>query len=179
MTVLLGTGLLLGLMVSCAAGWARASRRLAATRRNEETRERSYRVIQERVGLAEQTARFGTWAWDPASDLFTLSGGAAVINGLGNEPVEVTGASLYASVHPDDRATAREVRERALVEGGGYVHEFRRVFPDGSVHWYRNHGHVELAENVAQRVSGAIMDITGEKQVLERLNQSAERMRLA
>ena len=53
------------------------------------------------------------------------------------------------------------------------------MFPDGSVRWYRNHGHVELAGNVPQRVGGAIMDITAEKQVLERLNQSAERMRLA
>jgi len=36
-----------------------------------------------------------------------------------------------------------------------------------------------LAANVPLRVGGAIMDITAEKQVLERLNESAERMRLA
>jgi signal transduction histidine kinase/CheY-like chemotaxis protein len=93
--------------------------------------------------------------------------------------VEVTGANLYATVHPDDRIPARQVREQALVQGGPYVHEFRRVFRDGSVHYYRNHGHVELAEMVPPRVSGVIMEITGEKRVLERLHQSAERMRLA
>ena len=65
------------------------------------------------------------------------------------------------------------------MDGDDYVYEFRRVFPDGSVRWYRNHGHVELVEKGPQRVSGAIMDITAEKQVLERLHQSAERMRLA
>ena len=130
-------------------------------------------------GWPNRPRGFGTWAWDPASELFALSAGAAAINGLGNQPIEVTGAELYATVHPDDRAAAKAVREQAFVEGGAYVHEFRRVFPDGSVRWYRNHGHVELAGNVPQRVGGAIMDITAEKQVLERLHQSAERMRLA
>ena len=136
-------------------------------------------MIQERVRLAELTARFGTWAWNPVNEQFALSAGAAAISGLGNQPVELLGAELYATVHPDDRAEAQAVRERAFVEGGAYVQEFRRVFADGSVRWYRNHGHVELAANVPQRVGGAIMDITAEKQVLERLNESAERMRLA
>jgi PAS domain S-box-containing protein len=178
-TILLEVGLLLGLVAFCAVGWARTSRRLATARQREQTREQGHQVVEARVRLAEQIARFGTWAWDPASELFALSGGAAVLSGLGNEPVEVTGAELYATVHPDDRASAKAIRERSFTEGGAYVHEFRRVFPDGSVRWYRNHGHVELAEKVPQRVSGAIIDITGEKHVIERLNQSAERMRLA
>jgi signal transduction histidine kinase/CheY-like chemotaxis protein len=170
---------MLGLAAFCAVGWARASRRLANARRKASVPEHGNRAIEERVRLAEQTARFGTWEWDPVSQLFALSEGAAVINGLGNQPMEVTGAELYATVHPDDAGAAKAVREQALVDGGDYVNEFRRVFPDGSVRWYRNHGHVELVETAPQRVSGAIMDITAEKQVLERLHQSAERMRLA
>jgi PAS domain-containing protein len=178
-TIALQLGLALGLAAFCAVGWANTSRRLANARRKTPTPGRSYRAIEERVRLAEQTARFGTSAWDPVSQLFALSEGAAVISGLGNQPVEVTSAELYASVHHDDGASAKAVREQALVDGGDYVHEFRRVFPDGSVRWYRNHGHVELVEKAPQRVSGALMDITAEKQVLERLHQSAERMRLA
>jgi PAS domain S-box-containing protein len=178
-TIPLEVGLLLGLVAFCAGGWVRTSRRLAAARRHEQAREQGYRAIEERVRQAEQIAQFGTWAWDPASELFALSGGAAALSGLGNEPMEVTGVELYTTVHPDDRATAKALRERSFAEGGAYVHEFRRVFADGSVRWYRNHGHVELADKVAQRVSGAVMDITGEKHVIERLNHSAERMRLA
>ena len=179
MTIPLLLGLMLGLAVFCAIGWARTSRQLANARRKASAPDRGYRAIEERVRLAEQTARFGTWAWDPVSQLFALSEGAAVISGLSNQSVEVTSAELYASVHPDDAGAAKAVREQALVDGGDYVNEFRRVFPDGSVRWYRNHGHVELVEKAPQRVSGAIMDITAEKQVLERLHQSAERMRLA
>src|SRR5262249_3786946 len=60
-----------------------------------------------------------------------------------------------------------------------YAIEFRRVFADGAVRWYRTRGQVEAAENAPPRLIGAVMDITGEKQVLEKLNRSAERMRLA
>src|SRR6185369_17696698 len=95
--------LLLGLLAFCAAGWARTSLRLATARRNEQIWERSYGANEERIRLAEQTAHFGTWAWDPATELFALSEGAAEINGLGNRAVKLTGAELYATVHPDDR----------------------------------------------------------------------------
>jgi signal transduction histidine kinase/CheY-like chemotaxis protein len=178
-TTLLELGLLLGLAAFCAAGWARASGRLGIARRNEQALQQSHHAMEERIRLAEQTAGFGTWTWDPRSDLIVFSGGAAAINGFGNHPMEVTSAELYATVPPEDRAAAKAAREQALEVGGAYVNEFRRVFPDGSIHWYRNHGHVELAPNAPPRVGGAIMDITGEKQVLERLHQSAERMRLA
>ena len=91
----------------------------------------------------------------------------------------VSPQQLYATVHPDDAAATQVARERAFTEGGAYEIEFRRVFPDGAVHWYRNRGQVELANNQPQRVIGAIMDITREKLMLERLEQSAERMRRA
>src|SRR5436190_14424619 len=162
-TILLEMGVLLGLAAFCAVGWAGTGRRLAIARRHEQIREQAYRVIEERVRLAEQIARFGTWTWDPATEIFALSEGTAVISGLGNRPMEVTGTELYGTVHPDDRAAAKVAREEALAKGGGYVDEFRRVFPDGSVRWYRNHGHVEL-EQKGKRVVGAIMDITGEKE---------------
>jgi signal transduction histidine kinase/DNA-binding response OmpR family regulator len=178
-TTLIELSLLLGLAVFCAIGWMRVSRLLATERRNSQIRAQDYERVAERVRLAELTAGFGTWAWDPVTELFAMSTGAAVINGFGNEALKMSASEVYATVHADDRADARAVRERAFAEGGAYVHEFRRIFPDGSLRWYRNHGHVELAGKVPQRVGGAIMDITAEKQVLERLNQSAERMRLA
>ena len=178
-TFLFVNGLLLGLAAFCAVGWAVARRRLTTARRNEEQREQGHRVVEDRVRLAEHAARFGTWDWDPTTDLFALSAGAASLSELGQGPREVSGRELDATVHPDDRAAAKAARERAFVAGCAYQHEFRRVSADGSVRWYRNHGHVELAGNVPRRVAGAIMDITGEKAVVRRLNESAERMRLA
>ncbi|MEP7309029.1 MAG: response regulator [Acidobacteriota bacterium] len=165
MATVIAVGFLLGLAAFCAGGWLHAIRRLAHQRRNS--------------SLIELTAGFGTWAWYPATKLFALSAGAAAINGLGNEPTEVTAATLYSTVHPDDRADTKAVPARALIDGMAYVHEFRRVFPDGSIRSYRNYGNVERAGNGPQPVIGAVMDITVEKQVIARLHESAERMRLA
>jgi signal transduction histidine kinase/DNA-binding response OmpR family regulator len=175
----LAIGVLIGVTVLCAVGWVRAIRRLASARRHDAIREQHYGAIEERVRVAELTARFGTWSWDLANDLFALSEGAATISGLGDRAMSVTPEELYATVHPDDREIPRAARERALQDGGQFVYEFRRVFADESVHWFRNYGQIELVGNVPQRIFGAIMDVTSEKQVLERLHESAERMRLA
>jgi signal transduction histidine kinase len=154
----------------------RAHRRLTDARQREGERDQISRAIADRVRLAEQVARFGTWSWDATTKLVTLSGGAAEISGLGHDGCQVTVDQLYVTVHPDDRAAAGDARERAHQHGTSFVNEFRRVLPDGSVRWYRNHGHVALTGHA---VVGAIMDVTVEKEVVDRMTRAAERMRLA
>ena len=60
--------------------------------------------------------------------------------GLGHDPVDVGVEALYTTIHPEDRTTPSEARERALREDTSCATEFRRVLPDGSIRWYRNHG---------------------------------------
>jgi signal transduction histidine kinase/CheY-like chemotaxis protein len=50
--------------------------------------------------------------------------------------------------------------------------EFRAVLPDGAVRWYRCQGRLELAEGQPQRLTGAAIDITDEKQMHLRLEQA-------
>jgi signal transduction histidine kinase/DNA-binding response OmpR family regulator len=133
----------------------------------------------ERLKQAERAAGFGIWEWDPATDLFTISEGTAVMTRVGAGAMQITPQDLFATVHPDDMGPAKEARERVFAEGGNYENEFRRVFADGTTHWYRNRGTVKLVEGVPKRVIGAIIDITREKLMLERLEQAAERMRRA
>ena len=173
------TWILLVLAAFCASGWMIANKRLAAVRRHAQTREQSYRVVEKRMSLAEQATGFGIWEWDPSTDLFTLSAGAAALNGLGDCSMRVNASQLYATVHPDDCDPAKAARQQALVDGGVYEIEFRRVLPDGSVRWYRNYGYVEAPRNVPPLVVGAVRDITSERAVLEASHQSAERMQLA
>jgi PAS domain S-box-containing protein len=116
----------------------------------------------ERLKLAEQAAGFGISEWDPASQLLTLSSGAAAISGLGSESLQLTSQEAYSSVHPADRDIPRVAREGAMAEGGLYEAEYRRVFPDGSVRWYRNRGFVEPGGNRSKRVIGTVIDITKE-----------------
>jgi signal transduction histidine kinase/DNA-binding response OmpR family regulator len=172
----LWSGLLLALAAWSTWGWRRAHLRLAETRRQEDARSQAYHAVEEGVRHAERVARFGTWSWDRKTGRVTLSGGAAEINGLGSESVQVTLEDLYATVHPDDRGAARGARDRALEQGAAYVNEFRRVLPDGTIRWYRNHGYISQA---GSRIVGAVMDITTEKEVVDGVTRAAERMRLA
>ncbi len=133
----------------------------------------------ERLKQAERAAGFGIWEWDPDTDLFTVSEGTAVMTRLGTGAMQITPDDLFATVHHDDMAPAQAARERAFAEGGTYEFEFRRVFADGSIHWYRNRGTAKLVGGVPRRVIGAMMDITREKLMLEKLEQAAERMRRA
>ena len=59
--------------------------------------------------------------------------------------------------------------------GTSFVNEFRRILPDGSS------AGTAITDTSRDRnaVVGAIMDITVEKEVLERMTRAAERMRLA
>ncbi|HXB68991.1 MAG TPA: response regulator, partial [Candidatus Acidoferrales bacterium] len=135
------------------------------------------RDYAERFSMAEKAAEFGIWEWDPITGSFDLSDGTALITGLGPKGLRVTPEELYATVHPDDREPARLARERAFESGGDYEHEFRRVFSDGSVRWYRNRATVELADGKPAKIIGAILDITAHKGLLlnlERAKNAAE-----
>ena len=171
--------LLLGGVALASAGWARASRRLSALQQQEAAQQDVSQESKNRIRLAERAGRFGTWSWDKTTAVFTMSEGAAHIQELGEDVRSLTPADLYQSVHPDDRRTVLEARSKAQADGAAYSIEFRRILSDGSTHWYRTHGYPEIRDGAISRVVGAVMDITTEKEVLERLKLSAERMRLA
>jgi signal transduction histidine kinase len=130
-----------------------------------------------RFALAEKAAAFGIWEWIPATGLFDLSDGAAVMTNLGNKSIRVTGEQLYATVHPDDQESALLAREGAFQNGSSYEHEFRRLSPDGSYRWFRNFGVVNLKDGKPHKVIGAMIDITGQKEMplsLDKARTAAE-----
>ncbi|MGA3200935.1 MAG: response regulator [Bryobacteraceae bacterium] len=134
--------------------------------------EQRLREYTERFAVAEQVAAFGIWQWDAKDNLFTLSEGAAAISGLGPGACRVTAAELSSTIHPDDQAAARVVRERGYAEDGSNELEFRRVFPDGSVRWYRSRARTEFEGSVPKCIVGVVLDITGHKELLLHLESA-------
>jgi signal transduction histidine kinase/DNA-binding response OmpR family regulator len=134
--------------------------------------EQRLREYAERFGVAEKVASFGIWQWDPKDGLFTLSEGAAVICGFVQKACRVTLEELYATVHPDDAGMAAAAREQKFGKAGVYEVEFRRIFPNGLVRWFRNHGCTEFEGGVPKRVVGAVIDITEQKELLLRLESA-------
>ena len=133
----------------------------------------------DRLRLAEQAAGFGVWEMDMATDIVTLSEGAAGLMQLSGGANQVAGADLRKLIRSEDRVEMDSATRRAIEQGDDQAIEFCVTFPDASVRWCRSHGRMEFEHGQAVRMIGAIIDITKEKAMLEELRHSAERLELA
>jgi PAS domain S-box-containing protein len=133
----------------------------------------------ERLALAEEVAGFGVWEFDVATGALNMTAGAAALSGFARQACVVTGPELDQQVHPEDREAVLAVVKRAIVHGEPYRIENRILTGDGSVRWIRSQARVEVVDGRSARITGAIIDITHEKLLLEQLSQNAERMALA
>jgi PAS domain S-box-containing protein len=133
----------------------------------------------DRLALAEGIAGFGVWDADLGRDVMTLSAGAAALSGFEHRPMEVSGADVMKRIHPDDVAMVGAIIDRAVERGEPYRVECRVNMVDGGLRWIRSQARVEMVDGKSLRITGAIIDITREKVLLERLNESAERLRMA
>ena len=82
-----------------------------------------------------------------------------------------------ATVHPDDRARARESLPRVLA---GEIHcvEYRITRPDGGVRWMRDTGFpIPDANGCIRRIGGIAQDVTGQKAGEAQLAASEARFR--
>ena len=140
--------------------------------------EQKLRESAERLRQAEQSAGIGIWQLDLAKGEVTLSEGAAVLSNYGSAPLRMTLEEMEPTLHPDDwhamLANAAKARET-----GEFVTELRVLLPDGKLRWLRNRGRPKLVDGIPAFFIGATMDITLEKEMLDQLRQSAERMKLA
>jgi PAS domain S-box-containing protein len=116
-----------------------------------------------RVMFMLNAARMGTWDANLTTDAVTWSEGLPAIFGLdgGQLGGTITMGAFMELVHPDDReAMARKVShidEAGLASGV----EFRRVWPDGSLHWLESQGYVVRDDaGRAIRAVGVTSDIT-------------------
>ena len=137
------------------------------------------RVLQHTLRLAEQAARFGIWELDLATNAVILSAGAAAMSGLPPEICQRDVSVIEAMIHPDDLTGVLKRQRQAIQNREVYQNEFRVMQPNGTVRWCRSQGHVEFDGDTPLRVNGAIIDITEEKVMLEKLRESADRIGLA
>src|SRR3984957_13404153 len=74
--------------------------------------------------------------------------------------------------HPDDREALSVAAEKAIAVSGSLHAEFRVVIADGLVRWMRCQARVEREDGQPKLLSGALIDITQEKEMLLRLEQA-------
>lgn len=95
-------------------------------------------LLQDRDDLLElvlAASRTGIWSWDVVSGALTWSNQISVQHGLAPGEVPKDYEAYLATLHPDDRDAVRASVQNAVESHEPYAHEFRIVWPDGSVHW--------------------------------------------
>jgi diguanylate cyclase (GGDEF)-like protein len=132
-----------------------------------------------RLNLAETVARFGIWECNFQKDIMTLSAGLAQMMERPVSQFELTRAEFYAMVHPEDRQALRNTINPADARTGTIQDEFRVVLPSGAIHWMRSRWCFDPNENPPNRASGAMIDITKEREEVVQAEQELARAEAA
>jgi diguanylate cyclase (GGDEF)-like protein len=133
----------------------------------------------ERLNLAETVARFGIWESNFQKDVMTLSAGLALMMERPVSEFQLTGPEFYAMVHPEDRKGLQDTVDPANARAGTIQDEFRLVLPSGAIHWMRSRWCFEPNESPPTRASGAMIDITKEREEVVQAEQELERAEAA
>ncbi|MGH7391002.1 MAG: hybrid sensor histidine kinase/response regulator [Candidatus Rokuibacteriota bacterium] len=134
------------------------------------------RVHEERLRVAVDAARMGTWEWTIATGTVEWSPSLEAMHGLAPGSFAGTYEAFQADVHPDDRA-ALDQAIRAALERGEHRVEYRIVRPDGVVRWVEGRGKVfRDAAGRPERVIGVCLDVTERRVAEEQRARILERL---
>ena len=125
---------------------------------------------EERLRLAQQVARIGTFEWNIQTGVNTWTPELEEMYGLPPGGFGGTQTAFENLVHPDDRAGVIELNNWALKTGKPTKGEWRVVWPDGSVHWIAGRWQVFMNESGGpSRMIGVNIEITDRKRAEEAL----------
>ena len=126
--------------------------------------EEALRVSEERLRLAQQVARIGTFDWNIRTAVNTWTPELEAIYGLPPGGFGGTQTAWENLIHPDDLAEVLQWVDEALKTGRPMTGEWRVVWPDRSVHWIAGRWQVLRSESGEPlRMVGVNLDITERK----------------
>jgi PAS domain S-box-containing protein len=134
---------------------------------------------RERLELALEAGKLGTWTWDRASGIAVWDERLEAMNGMAPGTFGGTYDDWLASLYPADRAECLARLEAALADPGPYVLLHRSEWPDGSLHWLEGRGRVLTDDGTPIGTIGVVLDVTErEEQRAAFARQAAEDHRL-
>jgi diguanylate cyclase (GGDEF)-like protein len=151
---------------------ARAAAQLAG---NAIERIRAEKVLSEttkRLSLAERVARFGIWEADFPKGTINCSEGLAAMMELPAGKRLLAVEEFDAMIHPDDLGALRTAADPANAHEGTIQNEFRLMLPSGPIRWMRSQWRFESTDGPPTRATGAMIDITEEKNMLVRSQEA-------
>ncbi|MCC6443242.1 MAG: PAS domain S-box protein [Armatimonadetes bacterium] len=135
--------------------------------------EEALRQSEERLRLALEVGRMGTWEWNMAAGEVKWSPSLEAIHGLAPGTFDGTFEAYQSDIYPEDRDAVFASIRRSLLEGVDQGIEYRIVRPDGSVRWLGAKGRIFSDETGRPaRMIGVCSDITERKGSEEALQES-------
>ncbi|HEX5886730.1 MAG TPA: sigma 54-interacting transcriptional regulator, partial [Pyrinomonadaceae bacterium] len=135
--------------------------------------EEALRQSEERLRLAQQAARVGTWEWDLPTGVSVWSEMIWQLLGLEPDQTPTTLERFVMFIHPDDREPVLRKVQQMISEGDEYYDEFRIVPATGPTRWISSKGRiVRSADDRPERMLGVNMDITERKLAEESLKSA-------
>jgi PAS domain S-box-containing protein len=134
---------------------------------------------EERLRLAVESAKLGTWDFDPVAGKLNWSERCKAVFGLSAD-AHVDYQTFLDRVHPDDRQRIHEVVQQALdpCGNGEYIAEYRSRWQDGTERWISAMGQAffEFANGRRSTVRfiGTVLDVTERKRAEEELRRAKE-----
>jgi PAS domain S-box-containing protein len=126
--------------------------------------EEALRASEERLRLAQQIARIGSFEWNIQTGVNTWTLELEAMYGLQPGGFGGTQTAFENLVHPDDRAGVIKLVDAAMKSGQPTKAEWRVVWADGSVHWIAGRWQVFMdASGEPSKMIGVNIDVTERK----------------
>jgi PAS domain S-box-containing protein len=140
--------------------------------------ERALRERESQLRETQRLARLGSWRWEVATNELVWDEMLCALYGVAPEAAPRDFAGYLALVHPEDRALAAEVAERALATGQPFAFDHRVLLADGSVRYLHGRGSLVVDERGAPvRMVGSSQDVTERAEAERALAEREEHFR--
>lgn len=122
------------------------------------------RKINQQLTLALSATKMGFWDWDLLTNRIIWSREHEQLFGLVPGTFDGSYENWESCLHPEDLRYVNNAINKALTDRGDYRHEYRVVWPDGSIHWIEGKGKFFYSEKgEAVRMVGTVMEISDRK----------------
>lgn len=133
----------------------------------------------QRFEFGQKAGRIGTYEWDLINGKSAWTKEFEALYGFANGGFGGGDIAKWLTyLHPDDRKTVMDATENALKNLDEFNIDYRVVWPDKTIHYLANRSQIIRDKNgKAVRMYGVNIDVTDQKIVEKKLQESEERFR--